>query len=249
MKVWTAPLKQLKQKTWSAKMKRETAQRHSLKIIAIFFAVSLWFYVLNSEPVQIEKKLTINYIVPKGYAIASRSEKEVTLKLKGSNAFIKNIFTNKEKLNIDLNPYFSSSGKSFKVKFNSSDVTVPFGVEILDITPKDTVIELDHNVMMEMPVKVQYIGDGPKDRKIKEVIIEPAIFKITGPLEILKSLNKLETTPVNLGLFNKDEGSTTVSLSDIDSRLKFIITPKVKLKFKTQLINIKHNKKTDDQGI
>ena len=113
-------------------MKRETAQRHSLKIIAIFFAVSLWFYVLNSEPVQIEKKLSINYITPKGYMVASLAEKEVTLKIKGSKAFIQNIFTNKEKLNVDLNPYFVSSGKSFKVKFYVSDVTVPFGVEVLD---------------------------------------------------------------------------------------------------------------------
>ena len=92
-------------------MKRETAQRHSLKIIAIFFAVSLWFYVLNSEPIEVEKKLSISYIVPKGYAIANISEKELTLKLKGSKAFLQNLFSNNEKLKVDLKPYFISSGK------------------------------------------------------------------------------------------------------------------------------------------
>ena len=222
-------------------MKRETAQRHSLKIIAIFFAVSLWFYVLNSEPVQIERKLAINYIVPKGYAIASLNEKEVTIKLKGSKAFIQNIFSNREKLNMDLNPYFLSSGKSFKVKFYASDVSVPFGVDILDISPKETFIELDHNVMMEMPVKVIYIGDTPRDRRVKEVIIEPQNLIISGPVEILKSVSKLETTPVNLALFNKDEGSRTVSLSDLDPRLKFEEVPKVTLKYKTQVKRIMKN--------
>ena len=220
-------------------MKRETAQRHSLKIIAIFFAVSLWFYVLNSEPLQIERKLSINYITPKGYTVASLSEKEVTLKIKGSKAFIQNIFTNKEKLNVDLNPYFSSSGKSFKVKFYASDVSVPFGVEILDITPKETNIELDRMVMMEMPVKVQYIGDAPRDRKIKEVIIEPKNIMISGPIEILKSVTRLDTAPVNLAMFSKDEGSTTVSLSDLDPRLKVEESSKIKLKYKTQLLNSK----------
>jgi YbbR domain-containing protein len=224
-------------------MKRETAQRHSLKIIAIFFAVSLWFYVLNSEPVQIEKKLLVNYIVPKGFAIANLAEKEVVVKIKGSNAFIKNIFTNKEKLNVDLNPYFITSGKSFKVKFNTSDVSVPFGVEILDITPKDTSIELDRNAVIEMPIKVLYIGDVPKGRKLKEVLIDPLSLKISGPVELLKSVSRLETAPVNLALFNKDEGSTTVSLSDIDHRLKFEEIPKVKLKYKTLYLkrNIKNN--------
>ncbi|MGZ3788013.1 MAG: CdaR family protein [Bacteriovorax sp.] len=218
-------------------MKREQAQRHSLKVIAIFFAVSLWFYVLNSEPVQIERKLAINYVVPKGYAIASRSEKEVTLKIKGSKAFIQNIFSNKEKLNVDLNPYFVSSGKSFKVKFYASDVSVPFGVEIQDISPKETFIELDRMEMMEMPIKVQYIGDAPKDRKIKEVDIIPKNVMISGPVEILKTVSRLETAPVNLALFNKDEGAMSVSLTDLDPRLRYEESPKIKLRYKTQLLS------------
>ena len=224
-------------------MKRETAQRHFLKIIAIFFAVSLWFYVLNSEPVQIERKLAINYIVPKGLAIASLTEKEVVIKLKGSKGFIQNIFSNREKLNMDLNPYFLTSGKNFKVKFYASDISVPFGVEVMDISPKETLIELDHNVMMEMPVKVLYIGDTLKDRKLEKIVIEPNNIKISGPVAILKSISRLETIPVNLALFNKDEGSTTVALNDLDPRLKFEETPKVKLKYKTQIINNKFTPK------
>jgi YbbR domain-containing protein len=226
-------------------MKRETAQRHSLKIIAIFFAVSLWFYILNSEPIQLERKLAINYIVPKGYTVASLSEKEVTVKLKGSKAFLQNIFTNKEKFNVDLNPYFISSGKSFKVKFYASDLNVPFGVEIVDIGPKDTTIDLDRLVVIEMPIKVQYIGDAPKDRKIKEVVFSPQSIKISGPIEILKSVSRIESAPVNLALFNKDEGSTTISLTDLDPRLKFEETPQLKLNYKTQLLSPKRAVKKD----
>lgn len=226
-------------------MKRETAQRHSLKIIAIFFAVSLWFYVLNSEPLQIEKKLTINYIVPKGYAISSLNEKEVTLNLKGSKAFIQNVFTNKEKVTVDLNPYFASSGNAFKVKFYASDISVPFGVEVIDISPKETNIELDRMAKMEMPVKVIYIGDAPKGRKIKEVLVEPQNVIISGPVEILKSISRIETAPVNQALFNTDEGSTTISLVDIDPRLKFEKTPKIKLNYKTQVVPIKRIIKKD----
>lgn len=218
-------------------MKRETAQRHSLKIIAIFFAVSLWFYVLNSEPTQIEKKLAINYILPQGFTIASLSEKEVTVKIKGSKAFVQNIFSNKEKLNIDLNPYYESSGKSFKVKFNTGEVSVPFGVEVLDISPKETAIEIDRNAMMRIPIKLIYIGEAPKNRRIKMTLVEPKDLMVTGPIEILKLLTNLETSPINLALFNKDEGSTTVTLNDIDPRLKFAEASKIKLKYMTQVMS------------
>ena len=220
-------------------MKRETAQRHSLKIIAIFFAVSLWFYVLNSEPTQIEKKLSINYILPHGFTIASLSEKEVTVKIKGSKAFVQNIFSNKEKLNVDLNPYYESSGKNFKVKFNTGDVSVPFGVEVLDISPKETAIEIDRNAMTRIPVKLIYIGEVPKNRRIKMTLVEPNDLMVSGPIEILKLLTNLETSPINLALFNKDEGSTTVTLNDIDPRLKFAEAPKIKLKYMTQVLSSK----------
>lgn len=220
-------------------MKRETAQRHTLKIIAIFFAVSLWFYVLNSEPMQIERKLSINYIVPKGYMVANLPSTEVTLKLKGSKAFVQNIFTNKEKLNIDLNPYFVSSGKNFKVKIYPSDINVPFGVEIQDISPKEAVIQLDRVVMMEMPVKVQYIGDAPKGRKIKDVVVIPQNIMISGPVDILKTVSRLETAPVNLALFNRDEGTISVALIELDPRLKFEETSKIKIKYKTVPLNVK----------
>jgi len=222
-------------------MKRETAQRHSLKLIAIFFAVSLWFYVLNSEPIQIERRLTINYILPKGFTIASLSEKEVSLKIKGSKAFIQNIFSNKEKINVDLNPYFLSSGKKFKVKFYTSDINVPFGVEILDISPKEMNIELDRLVLMEIPIKLQYIGDVPIGRKVKEVSIEPQNLMISGPIEILKTISRLETAPVNLAMFNKDEGNFIVSLTELDSRLKFEENSKVKVKYRTQLLTSKRS--------
>ncbi len=222
-------------------MKRETAQRHTLKIIAIFFAVSLWFYVLNSEPMQIERKLAINYVVPKGYLIANLPTGEVTLKLKGSKAFIQNIFTNKEKLTVDLNPYFVSSGRTFKVKFYGSDVNVPFGVEIQDISPKETTIQLDRRELMELPVKVQYIGDAPKDRRIKEIVVIPQNVTISGPVEILKTVSRVETAPVNMGLFNKEEGTINVSLTDLDSRLKIEENSKIKIKYRTVPVSVRRS--------
>lgn len=214
-------------------MKKETTQRHFLKIIAIFFAISLWFYVLNSEPVQIERRLAINYLLPNGYTISNLSEREVTIKIKGSKAFIQNIFNNKEKFNIDLKPYFISDGKTFKVKFNSSDLAVPFGVEILDISPRETEIQLDHLVTMEIPIKLTFIGDAPKDRKIRDIHITPSSLAVSGPVGMIRTISRLESSPIDLSTFSKDEGEFLISLADLDTRLKIVSSPpRVKLVYK-----------------
>lgn len=216
-------------------MKLEKAQRHTLKIIAIFFAVSLWFYVLNSEPVEIEKKIQIEFILPKGYAISSQTERQLSLKLKGSKAFIGNVFSNKEKLSIDLNPYFKKFGKSFKVQYHPSQITVPFGVDILEMHPKEANIEIDRLVQMQLPVKVLYIGNMAYDKKFKEVHVEPESVMVSGPIDVIKRLSRVETTPVNLSTVDKEEGTLTVPLDELDSRLMYEETPKVRLKYKVQL--------------
>ena len=216
-------------------MKLEKAQRHTLKIIAIFFAVSLWFYVLNSEPVEIEKKIQIEFLLPKGFAISSQAERHLQLKLKGSKAFIGNVFTNKEKLVIDLVPYYKKFGKNFKVLYHPSQISVPFGVDILEMNPREVNLQIDRLVQMELPVKIQYIGNMPYDRKFKEVSVEPQNIMVSGPIDVLKRLSRLETNPVNLSTIEKDEGTITVPLEELDSRLTFAENPKIKLKYKVQL--------------
>lgn len=216
-------------------MKLEKAQRHTLKIIAIFFAVSLWFYVLNSEPVEVEKKISIEFLVPKGFAVSSNTERQLQLKLKGSKAFIGNVFSNKEKLVIDLVPYYKKFGKNFKVNYQPSQISVPFGVDILEMHPKEATIEIDRLVQMELPVKIQYIGNMPYDRKFKEVSIEPQNIMISGPIDVIRKMSHLETNPVNLSSIDKDEGTITVPIDEIDPRLSFEENPRVKLKYKVQL--------------
>lgn len=216
-------------------MKLEKAHRHSLKIIAIFFAVSLWFYVLNSEPVEIEKKIQIQFIVPRGFAISSMTDRELLLKLKGSKAFIGNVFSNKEKLVIDLNPYYKKFGKNFKVQFHPSQISVPFGVDILEMKPREANIEIDKMVKMELPVHVSYIGNIAYDKKFKEVSIEPQNIMVSGPIDVIKKLSRIETNPVNLSNIDKDEGSINIPLDELDSRLTFEENPRVRLKYKVQL--------------
>jgi YbbR domain-containing protein len=222
-------------------VKKETAQRHTLKITAVFFAISLWYYVLNSEAVETEKKLPINFILPKGMLILSPIQKDVTIKLKGSKAFVKNIFLNKEKLNIDLNSYYHpenhSKDKTLKIKIYPTDITVPFGVTILDISPRELAVELDYKGLKEVPINLQYIGELPLRRRLKEVTLVPDKLMISGPIELLRNINNLDTIPLNLSLLNKDEGALGVQIVEIDSRLKLEEATALKVKFKTQLSN------------
>lgn len=216
-------------------MKVEKAQRHLLKIIAIFFAVSLWFYVLNSEPVEIEKKIQVDFVLPEGFAISSNTERQLSVKLKGSKAFIGNVYSNKEKITVDLNPYYKKYGKNFKVQFLHSQLTVPFGVNILDLEPKEMSVSIDRLASVELPIKVIYIGKLGYDKKFVELEMEPKNIMVSGPIDVIRKYSRVETAPINLTDIVKDEGEISVALDDLDLRLKFEENPKVNIKYKVNL--------------
>lgn len=217
-------------------MKKERLQRHTLKFLSGLLALSLWYYVANSGPIEIERKLSVQYLLPSGTSLMSMNEKQVILKLKGPKAFIGNVFTKKEKYIVDLKPYYKTYGKKFKIKFISSHLELPFGVEVLDIIPKDTTIEIDQVGMIEMPVKVQFFGDLGKNRRLKEFRVNPDTIMIKGPITLLRNISRVDTLPLNLAILNKDEGEVDLPLTPLDSRFEIDRNLKVTLEYKTKTI-------------
>jgi YbbR domain-containing protein len=109
-------------------------------------------------------------------------------------------------------------------------------VNILDISPKEILVELDHKALKEVPIKLQYIGMLPNKRQLKEIAIYPDKVMVSGPMELLRDISSFNTAPINLNLLNKDDGSLRTQLADVDSRLKLEESSVFKVKFKTQQI-------------
>ena len=86
-------------------MKKEVRERHSLKIIALIFSIFLWFFVISSEPVELERTLNLTYALPDEMAISNMAPREVKVKLKGSKAFIKTVLRDGDDFKIDLNNF------------------------------------------------------------------------------------------------------------------------------------------------
>jgi len=218
-------------------LKIEKVQRHTLKVLSGLLAISLWFYVLNSEPVIVEKKLPIEYILPKNMVLVSFSEREITVKLKGSKAFLESIFNNNEQFKVDVRPYFQSTGKNYRVKFYPASLDIPFGVEVLELSPRETLVELDQLGSLEVPIKVHMIGDIPRERRLKEIKLADDTLMVSGPVEILKELKRVDTVPLDMSRMTKDEGSFTLEIVPLDPRLKIQENDKIKVLYKTKKMN------------
>jgi YbbR domain-containing protein len=209
-------------------------RRHTYKLISLLFSIFLWFYVLNSEPLEIERKVNLNFVVPKGLAISNLPAREVVVKLKGSRAFVKNLFQKNEKIFIDLKryPYLAKTG--LNVNLTSGDVPVPFGVEVVSVIPNKFNIRLEKKIRKEVPIVSNFVGELSDELKLIGASVKPGKIFISGPISTMRTVGKLKTTPVDLGNLS-GKGEMRVTLADIDPRidvketqalLKYEIRPK-----------------------
>jgi len=195
-----------------------TSSRHVLKILSLFIAISLWFYVLNSEPLEVERRVELVFITPPDLAINVEVPKHVKIKLKGSRAFVQNLDLTQEKMVIDLRDY-PYEQETFAVTFDSSMVQIPFGIEILEVFPQQVVLSLEREIRKKVPIRLRTVGDMSKDLKLISKEFSPREFMIRGPYHAIKKVTLLNTLPLDLESLDGN-GELKLKLEPIDSRIQ-----------------------------
>jgi YbbR domain-containing protein len=209
-----------------------TNSKKLLLLISFVVSIFLWFYVLNSEPLEIEKEITLVLIPPTGKAVNVTVPNKVKVKILGSRAFVQKLNFNEEKIVVDLKNY-PKNKDAFAVTFDSTMLTLPFGVKVLDISPKQLMVSLDREIKKYVPVRVKLIGNIGKDLKLVQKDFSPKKIFITGPHDVIKSVGKLSTTPVDLSNLEGD-GSLKVSLDAVDGRVKIKDEPVIEFRYKVK---------------
>jgi YbbR domain-containing protein len=199
---------------------KEFIQRHILKIMSLLFAFGIWFYVVNSEPIEIEKKYPITFLTPKGRAVNSSLNREVTVKLRGPRSLVMNILRDQESVFIDLKKYKNSKRKKMKIEINDSDIPVPFSVKVLQLKPKKITLTLEKKIKKILTIKPSLVDNLPSDQRLVKYNVEPSKISVTGPASVLSKISSLETLPIDLSnLLNN--GKMEVTLSEGDERLEY----------------------------
>ena len=191
---------------------------HLLKFFSLLLAITLWFYVLNSEPLEIERKVGLVLIPPPGLAINTEVPKKINVKVRGSRNFVKNLFFAGEKIFVDLKNY-PYRQETFAITFDPSMIPAPFGVEVLEVKPPQIILSLEREIKKKVPVRPKVVGELSKDLRLIRTEIEPNSFMIKGPYSVLKKIGQLETAPIDLSLLEGGEDTLKIPLIHRDPRV------------------------------
>jgi len=189
-----------------------------LRILSVIVSIVLWVYVIISEPIDIERKVNIEFINLSGMALSQSINKELTLKVHGARAFLNHAFVNAQKIYIDLNQYPYRGQKNFNVEFSAKDFALPLGVKLVDVRPSSIAVSFQKITIKKVPVRLNLVGRLGVDFRLIGQEINPKLVTIEGPEELIKEVSEVSTLPVELSQIKSSE-TIKVYLHEIDDRV------------------------------
>jgi YbbR domain-containing protein len=177
---------------------QQRIKKHSLKLISVLISFVIWIYVLNSEKMQIEKIVSVDYILPEDRVFSITPPQEVTFKIKGIRAFARSVIEKKDRIVLDLNHFEPDARGEMKVKLDPQLLKLPYGMKTESVLPQDLIIKLERKVRKILPLKLQFMGELPENFVLQEATLNPKEVEVSGPHSVLSSLEELNIAPVDI---------------------------------------------------
>jgi len=178
--------------------KRFKESRYFLKVVSVFLSVLLWLFVLNSQPIEIRKKIKIQYIMPEEMSFIKEPVREVIVIFRGPRAYARGKKFDHKFVIIDLSDSSSRQRVKIEKKIKESNIPISFGLDLESFSPKNLVLELDRTIYKTVPLIIDFEGKVKEGLRLISSTIRPKGMAIEGPLELMRKFRKIKTVPIYL---------------------------------------------------
>lgn len=184
-----------------------------LKLFSLALATGLWALLAQESQSEVFFDVPVEYQnVPASTEVISDNAKTVEVRLRGPSSLIREIAAKDISTIIDLKQT-PLDGETI-VPLNAQHVHVPFGVEVLRVTPARVRVSLEPTVAKRLHI-TPVPSRIPPGFEVDSIAVIPDSVKVEGPASRILMLTSVMTTPINLsGLSSK---RTTLSqTTDLD---------------------------------
>ena len=177
-------------------MKKFLSTNTRLKVLALAFAIGLWFFVAGQSDTEVGFLVPLVFKgIPKDMVMTSSPPEDVEVRVGGPKFIINNLSPSDIKAEIDLGGVKEGLNA---VRLAPKDVTTPTGVGVLRIRPTSIDIRMDALVSVTLPVKVRLEGSPAPGFRVLDVSASPRSVNASGTKKDLKSMNWVSTRPVDI---------------------------------------------------
>ena len=201
----------------------------SLKLISIFLAVILWYFVISEKGGETALSIPLDFRnIPSSLIIIKNPVESISIRISGPVTLLRGLSPREVKAIIDL-----SNAKLGVAEFviQPEQITVPRGLRVTMVSPASIMLRFERLIRKNLLVEAILVGKPSEGFKITEVWVDPPAVEIVGAQNELRRLKKIFTEEIDISGLKKDSiKKAALSLGEL--HIKSISREEVKVNLK-----------------
>ncbi len=190
-----------------------------LKLLALIIGVSLWYFVVGEDQVDITITLPIEvHNLPANLVIANQYKKDIEVAIRGPRRIIQDVRRQNVSMPIKLNRVEPGA---MVIAIDSTAIPFPDGITVLRLQPTNITLLIDELVQKVFPINPVTTGSPQAGYTLKSITLEPGSLTVNGPKSLLDSQLALATDVIKLDTLTRTV-KKQVPLDLSDPMLKLI---------------------------
>ena len=196
------------------------------KSMAMIMALALWFYAINKHTGDIKEDIQLTINAPPGLTVLDTSSNMVTVGVSGTQTTIDRISDmikdNKIMARFDIPDISDVDEDNYKrtIRLTKRNFNFPREVRLSSIVPREIDITLGRLESNYIKVQIQKKGVPAPGYEITSEFFYPNRVLVTGPVNILKEADTINTSPLDLSGITSEQNRTfpwSIDLEDFIS--------------------------------
>lgn len=194
-------------------------QHLGLKILSLALAVLLWMAVAGEQTVERGLRVPLELQqYPSGLEVTGDLPTTVDVRVRGASAALSRVAAGEVVAVLDLRG--ARPGRRL-FPLTPEQVRVPFGVEVVQVTPSAIAITFEPSASRELPVVPSIEGRPAPGYIVGRRISDPAVVEIVGPQSAVRQATEALTEPISIaGARQPVRETVTIGVADPVLRLK-----------------------------
>ncbi|NOX25960.1 MAG: hypothetical protein GXP59_07605 [Deltaproteobacteria bacterium] len=172
-----------------------------IKLISLFFAIFLWYFVAGEDRVDMNVRIPVEIVnLPRDLVISNQFKDVLDVTVSGPRSIIRDIARQHISRSIDLS---HAAPGNIVIDNKNDSMSFPRGITVLRVQPSHIVLSLDRLIKKTIPVKYVTRGVPAAAYELAGIDLNPDQLTISGPQMLLNQESNIPTKAIDLnGLSN-----------------------------------------------
>jgi YbbR domain-containing protein len=169
----------------------------SIKLLSLGLALTLWFYVTSKGKTEMTLSVPLELRnIPQALAIVGDVAGALDVRVQGQERVLRDITIGKKVFGV-LDLSMSRAGENI-VPISPDDIRRPSGVTVMHLSLSEVRVRLEPLVRRAVRLKPVLHGTPAFGFHVAKVTVSPAKITVEGPSSIIKTLDVLQTMPIDI---------------------------------------------------